>query len=51
MAKTSSQNTNTAPLTDQLQNHPKFITVHGIWAEVTFLVLSIINELNFYNWL
>ena len=26
MAKTSSQNTNTAPLTEQLQNPPKIIT-------------------------
>ena len=25
--------------------------VHGRWAEVTVLVLSIINKLNFYNWL
>ena len=29
MAKTSSQNTNTAPLTEQLQNPPKIITGTG----------------------
>ena len=37
--------------TNQLQNHAKFITVHGIWAGFTGLFLSIINKLNFYNWL
>ena len=36
---------------NQLQNHPKFITVHGSWAGVMSLFLSIINKLNFYNWL
>ena len=36
---------------NQLQNHPKFITVHGIWAGGMELFLSIINKLNFYNWL
>ena len=36
---------------NQLQNHPKIITVHGRWAGVMELFLSIINKLNFYNWL
>ena len=36
---------------NKLQKHAKFITVHGRWAGVVGLFLSIINKLNFYNWL
>ena len=47
----SYQNPNMTRNSNQLQNNPKFITVHGRWAGGMELFLSIINKLNFYNWL
>ena len=47
----SYQNPNMTRNSNQLQNHPEFIAVHGIWAGGMELFLSIINKLNFYNWL